>query len=217
MQKVKKSVVEKKNTKISELTTKDRLLYRDVLKPFYTKTKLLRVKPYIDKSVKNNISLRMIDYLIHEHKPRLILWDKNSVGTKMNMDNSYDYSHVEWVLEKPIGAQRHLDLLVEYKSMVQTHTKARFDSCKRVSKKNTGLIRFVVDDVIVETTLSQLNFFRWLLKIKFLDFIEKNRTQVIEIYNQHYHSKKSAFNTRIQTNGASKKSSKKTNKKKITS
>lgn len=173
-------------TKPSQFNQIEKNLYKK-LKLFYTKSKLKRIVPYI--LCKSSISLRVIDYFINKFRDRLILWDKTSVNIKeMTMDNQHAYGRAKWVLKKPKDAKRYLDVKVAYHSMVKCHSKVYFDSCKRVSKnkKHAGKFKFSVDDITLITTLSQLNFFRWLLETRILHFLEENEKMILDHYNTYY-------------------------------
>ena len=68
-----------------------------------------------------------------------------------------------------------MNVFHSYKSQLKAYSKKRFDPfCRR------DRLLFVIDDeVSVETTIGQLNFFKWAISNLILDYIEQNK-QIIE-------------------------------------
>jgi hypothetical protein len=100
------------------------------------------------------ISLRIIDWFV----------------TKYTKENNTWYMHNN----KPFYV--HL----EYKNKLKGLNKQRFDSCKR--KYNKDNVSFLFKET-VETTVGQLNYFRWAIDNGIIDYIEKNYVKLNNILN----------------------------------
>jgi hypothetical protein len=68
-------------------------------------------------------------------------------------------------LERPDGSKMPFELYAEYKSALHSNSKELFDPFRRGEK-------FEIDGV--KTTICQLNFFRWAIPNKVLDFAIRN-------------------------------------------
>jgi hypothetical protein len=81
-----------------------------------------------------------------------------------------NYSKKYYTLIADAEGNRRFKVYVDYKLKLKAYSKRRFDSfCRwdRISipyKKNT----------CIETTIGQLNFFKWALENKVIDYIEEN-------------------------------------------
>ena len=75
---------------------------------------------------------------------------------------------------------RHFSVHSSYKSQLKTHSKKQFDPfCRRKR------IYFEYDeDEGVKTTIGQLNFFRWAIENKVIDYVKKNLETIIADMNQ---------------------------------
>ena len=81
--------------------------------------------------------------------------------------------------------QNKKNFYLDYKSQLKAYSKKQFDPfCRR------DRISFIYEDSVdgIETTVGQLNFFRWALKTKILEYIEKNITDIEKDMNQSVHS-----------------------------
>ena len=126
----------------------------------YNRDKLLSIL-----SNDKKISLRSIDWFITNYSKKnntyyIVYEDENG-------DPSFD--------EKNNSYKNNLNVFHSYKSQLKAYSKKRFDPfCRR------DRLLFVIDDeVSVETTIGQLNFFKWAISNLILDYIEQNK-QVIE-------------------------------------
>lgn len=86
---------------------------------------------------------------------------------------------IEWFVNT--YARRHAvgkcsdgcDVYSSYRAQLKTYTKQNFDPFRRHER-----IAFVCDDIRFETTVGQLNFFRWALQNKVLEYIAANRKNI---------------------------------------
>lgn len=100
---------------------------------------------------KSTISLRIIDWFITNYSKKQIIIIRKPRKTK---DKSYTLFNV------------HHD----YKTQLKSFQKKQFDPFRRNSR-----IDFEYDNnKTIETTVAQLNFFRWAFKNNIIDYIQKN-------------------------------------------
>ena len=100
-----------------------------------------------------NISLRIIDWFVTNYSK------KNGTSYKINMD----------------GEKIHVIVYVNYRSQLKAYSKKNLDTFCRGER--ISLIDN--DDNEILTTVGQLNFFRWAIEYKILDYI-KNNIKIIE-------------------------------------
>ena len=70
-------------------------------------------------------------------------------------------------------ASQIFDIKISYKARLKTHSKKYFDPFRR---GNRFVYKYVLleENIYIETTLCQLNFFRWLFLHNILDYIKNN-------------------------------------------
>ena len=113
-----------------------------------------------NKDSKDSISLRVIDWFVTNYSK------KNAVHYPLSEDGK----------EVCIVWQ-------EYKQKLRGYSKYRFDPFCRHSR-----IRFHLGgDRAIVTTVGQLNFFRWAIENKILDYIHKHREVIEKDMNESYH------------------------------
>ena len=85
---------------------------------------------------------------------------------------------IEWFVNT--FAKRHgvlgadgTDVYSSYRAQLKTYTKQNFDPFRRHER-----ITFVCDTIRIETTVGQLNFFRWALQNSVLDYIVAHRQKI---------------------------------------
>jgi hypothetical protein len=103
---------------------------------------------------KSRISLRLIDWFVTNYLRR------NQVTLRRTDDYFLVYS--------------------DYKAQLQSFSKKQFDPfCRR------DRIEFCYDGInVLETTVGQLNFFKWLIRDNILDYIEENAEQIEKDMNE---------------------------------
>jgi hypothetical protein len=122
------------------------------LNKFYTRDKIERIKPIINQE--SDTSLRLIDWTLTNHSKKNCIVIKKKDGTMVEIYPSY---------------KAHLDSYPK---------NTLFDVFKRGS-----CIRFYYSDNeedYIITSVKQLNIFRWLIKDEILDYIETNRTAIVD-------------------------------------
>ena len=133
-----------KNKKI--IDSRD-LLMSSLSKFYHVKSNIQSVIPIINGD--SNISLRLIDWFVTNYSKK-----KNIVITT----------------KQPNMNIVHFNVHLSYKSQLKAYSKQLFDPFRRRDR-----ITFVYDGVNnIDTTIGQLNFFRWVLQNNILDYITAN-------------------------------------------
>jgi hypothetical protein len=83
---------------------------------------------------------------------------------------------------------RKFHLYYEYRAQLKSYTKLYFDPFRRHNR-----ISFVVQTaphMAIETTLGQLNFFRWAIQNHILDYVQSHLTEIEEAMTQYQSHRK---------------------------
>jgi hypothetical protein len=99
----------------------------------------------------HRVSLRLIDWFITNYARRF-----NVMHTRTS----------------DLGPQC-INVYLSYRSQLRTYSKQQFDPFRRHER-----IEFEFEDVRFETTVGQLNFFRWAIENEILDYIEQNQVAI---------------------------------------
>lgn len=127
------------------------LLMVSLVKFYSNKTNITRIIPIIES--KSEISLRLIDWFVTNFSKK-----NSTIITKQNDKNII-----------------HFNVYLSYRSQLKAYSKQQFDPFRRRDR-----INFYYDkDSHLETTIGQLNFFRWILQNHILEYI-KDHVDVIE-------------------------------------
>jgi len=110
--------------------------------------KLLSVLPIIYKS--SHMSLRLIDWFVTNYSKRY-----NIVLSKHN----HEHKNSEY-----------FNVYSSYRSQLKAFKKIQFDPFRRRERIDF----FYKEDEYIETTIGQLNFFRWFVENKLLEYVEQN-------------------------------------------
>jgi len=143
----------KKNTKI--INSKDLLMIS--LSKFYSQkhniNKILAIiEPTLSIKPDNRISLRLIDWFVTNYSKK-----NNTIITKEKNNNVI-----------------HFNVYLSYRSQLKAYSKQLFDPFRRRDR-----ITFYFDtDKSIETTIGQLNMFRWILQNDILDYINSNIDEI---------------------------------------
>ena len=134
------------------------------LKDFYTIEKNYNEFYEIINS-KSFISLRLIDWFVTNYSKKynvifILNKEKNTIINEIQCENKEDIQQI--------------NVFQDYKSQLKAFSKKKFDPfCRRER------INFFCNDINVETTVGQLNFFRWAIKNRITDYIRDNK-EIIE-------------------------------------
>lgn len=136
---------------------------------YYTKT--LDKRNLLDKIIQSEykISLRVIDWFIthYTREKNIVVW----LDTKNNNALVESPTHYNADLKK-------FHIYLEYRAQLKSYTKMYFDPFRRHDR-----ISFVITKrplKVTETTIGQLNFFRWIFQNNILQYIEKHQEQIEE-------------------------------------
>lgn len=141
----------KKGCKI--INSKDLLMVS--LSTFYnTKSNINKIIPIISSSNTNKVSLRLIDWFVTNYSK------KNNIVISKKKD----------------GTLSHFNVYLSYRSQLKAYSKQLFDSFRRRDR-----IKFYYDvDNYIETTIGQLNMFRWIIQNDILEYIQSHLDEIEE-------------------------------------
>lgn len=145
--------------KTTTLHTQQDLLF-DSLKDFYTNTENL--KKIIDiVNGSSNISLRIVDWFVTNYAKKYF--------------TVFDISMLLGTKEENV----RFKVYNEYKLKLKAYSKKRFDPFCRWDRIEIPYI----DNMYMETTIGQLNFFKWALQHKVIDYIEQHYQHIEQDMN----------------------------------
>jgi len=136
----------------------------------------------------SNISLRSIDWFITNYSKKnnsyyIIYEDDDGIPSFDDVENKY---------------RTNMNVFHSYKSQLKAYSKRRFDPfCRR-----DRLLFQIDDDHSVETTIGQLNFFKWAISNLIIDYIELYKDEIEHDMNTSLKLMKANSN---KGNGARKK------------
>ena len=134
-----------------QLTTQNSLLLSKLLEFYKKDGNMEKILPIINGE--SNISLRLIDWFA------------------TNYSKKY---YTVYPLNQKNGEEKRFKVYIDYKLKLKAYSKRRFDPfCRweRITIPYDG-------DSYIQTTIGQLNFFRWALENKIINYIEQNLIQI---------------------------------------
>jgi hypothetical protein len=131
---------------MSHYATQNTLLLENLLEFYKKNNNLERVLPIING--KSEISLRLIDWFA----------------------TNYCKKHYVVYCFKEDGREKRFKVYQDYKLKLKAYSKKRFDPFCRWDRITIPY----KEDTYIETTIGQLNFFRWYIENKIIDYIEEN-------------------------------------------
>jgi hypothetical protein len=125
------------------------------------------------------LSLRVIDWFItHYTKERnTIFWVDDKNGKLVETFPATGGNNL-----------RKVHLYLDYRAQLKSYTKLNFDPFRRHNR-----ISFVIDTgdhIVLETTIGQLNFFRWCFQNHIIEYICNHLTEIEKFMARHIHDKK---------------------------
>jgi len=138
---------------------------------------------YLLKSIidgKHQLSLRMIDWLvtIYSKNNNIIYWisnDNDEIYTSIPEDCSI------------INKYKKINLYLDYRAQLKSFKKINFDSFRRHDR-----ITFILDcnnQTSIETTIGQLNFFKWAFNNKVINYAINNQKIIYENMSKNTYKK----------------------------
>ena len=150
------------------------------LTDFYSKNeKYVKIlKSIIDS--KFELSLRMIDWLVTHYAKthNVIYW--------ICYNNEQLYNNYPSDIEN-CDKYKKVNLYLDYRAHLKSYTKFNFDSFRRHDR-----ITFILDkekSIIIETTLGQLNFFRWAFNNRIIEYALQNQNKIYENMSKYSYKK----------------------------
>lgn len=142
--------MDKNSKKSSKITNSKDLLMMSLSKFYNIKAHINKIVPIIDGNSK--VSLRLIDWFVTNYSKK-----HNTVITKAHNNNII-----------------HFNVYLSYRSQLKAYSKQQFDPFRRRDR-----ITFVYDDQnSIETTIGQLNFFRWVIQNDILEYINEHLEKI---------------------------------------
>jgi hypothetical protein len=160
-------------------TTQNQLLLNNLME-FY------KYEPYLTKMLKiitgeSKISLRIVDWF----------------ATNYAKKNYTLYTITDQINNQPIRFKVYFD----YKLKLKAYSKKRFDPFCRWERISIPY----KDGTCIETTIGQLNFFKWALENKVIDYIEENYETIEKDMNSRNSTSKRKENVAIDNSKTRKK------------
>jgi len=140
----------KKKSEPNEFTQKEKNILIRNYRFYSSNSKYVNIAKNIITR-KTDTSIRIIDYFV------------------TNYSKTYD---TQYILRTP-KTDTHFFIYLEYKNQLSTHSKDYFDPFGRGKK-----IKYYCGDVILTTSIAQLNFFEWAIKNKIISYISKNLSTI---------------------------------------
>ena len=132
---------------MTTLITQNSLLLNKLLEFYDRDGNMEKILPIINGE--SIVSLRLIDWFATNYSK------KNYTVYPLKMKN---------------GEEKRFKVYIDYKLKLKAYSKKRFDPFCRWDRITIPY----KNDTYIQTTIGQLNFFRWALENKILDYIEKN-------------------------------------------
>ena len=85
-----------------------------------------------------------------------------------------------YMLKNSQGEEYRFKVYIDYKLKLKAYSKKRFDPFCRWDRINIPY----TNDTYVQTTIGQLNFFRWILENKILDYVLKHYDEINKDMNK---------------------------------
>ena len=155
----------------NNLQTQNSLLLSNLMKFYEKNDNLDKILKIINGNSK--ISLRLID------------WFSTNYSKK---------NYIVYTLRNAENKAYRFKVYIDYKLKLKAYSKKRFDPFCRWDRINIPY----KNDTFIQTTIGQLNFFRWVLENKIIDYIEKHYDEI--------------NNDMIKRNSSTKNKKKKNNK-----
>ena len=154
------------------LLSKEEVLLDSLYEFYKNKNNLNKILPIVTGT--SELSLRVLDYFVTNYSKN------NSINLGNKNDTKYNVYH-------------------DYKNKLKSYNKRFFDPFCRINKKNiTNKIAFKYDDEkYIVTTIGQLNFFRWAIRNKIIDYVINDLENINNEMN-NYNCKKKIFKSKYE-------------------
>ena len=130
-----------------QYSTQNNLLMNKMMEYYNRDNNIEKILPIINGE--SEISLRLIDWFVTNYSKK-------------------NYTILN--LKSCDGKEKRFKVYMDYKLRLKAYSKKRFDPFCRWERINIPY----KDGTSIQTTLGQLNFFKWALENKIIDYIKKN-------------------------------------------
>jgi hypothetical protein len=165
-------------------TTQNDLLLENLLKYYRTDNRMERVLPIINGE--SAMSIRIIDWFVTNYAKKY--YSVYTIrGNEVDVDETAETECGDMAVAVAVAASetasasstnaepiRRFKVYVDYKLKLKAYSKRRFDPFCRWQRISIPY----KNGTYVQTTLGQLNFFRWALDNKILDYIAKHYAEI---------------------------------------
>tara|TARA_B110000285_G_C14992179_1_gene546923 strand:- start:333 stop:902 length:570 start_codon:yes stop_codon:yes gene_type:complete len=140
----------------------DRLLYESLVNFYKIDSNKNKLKEILINN-DNKVSLRSIDWFITNYSK------KNNIFYIIYFDKTVN----EYSFSGDTGNKKNINVYLSYKSQLKAYSKKKFDPfCRR------NRIEFELDGEVIETTIGQLNFFKWAIENMILEYVSENKKDI---------------------------------------
>ena len=120
---------------------------------------------------------------------RLIDWFTTNYSKKYNIIYLiYLTDKDNKTIEETTTIHKQFNVYNSYKSQLKAYSKKQFDPFCRRERLN-----FTCKDVTLNTTIGQLNFFKWIINNKIMDYLHTNVTDIEDDMNNSLKSMKNEY------------------------
>tara|TARA_B000000475_G_scaffold222636_1_gene186108 strand:+ start:149 stop:709 length:561 start_codon:yes stop_codon:yes gene_type:complete len=133
------------------LQTQNTLLLNNLLEYYNKNNNLEKILKIINGE--SLISLRLIDWFATNYSKKFF---------------------TVYMLKNSQGEEYRFKVYIDYKLKLKAYSKKRFDPFCRWDRITIPYSK----DSMIQTTIGQLNFFRWVLENKILDYIDKHYSEI---------------------------------------
>jgi len=129
---------------------------------------------------KHELSLRMIDWLVTRYAKNnnIIFWINDSDNIYYNLPDNYETEKF-----------KKITLYLDYRAQLKSFKKFNFDAFRRHER-----ITFNIDkDEEIETTIGQLNFFKWAFNNKIIIYAIENQKKIYENMSKFSYKKQNSL------------------------
>lgn len=111
----------------------------------------------------------------------------------INKNTEYSLRLLEWFCSNyskkyntiyPLSKNKEFNVYLSYKSQLDSYQKKQFDPFKRNYKGYEKFDLFYTPEKSFKTTVGQLNFFKWCIENKILDYVKDNITAIKNDMNE---------------------------------
>lgn len=133
----------------SNYNTQNQLLLNNLMKFYEKDNNLNTILPIINGE--SELSIRVIDWFVTNYSKK---------------------HHIVYNLNRN-GSERRFKVYIDYKLKLKAYSKRRFDPFCRWER-----INIPCEDYFIQTTIGQLNFFKWALENNILEYVKQNMDSI---------------------------------------